>query len=237
MRSAAVTMAAGACVMLAGCSTLATEAPAVRIVEAVQPTPDRALGQGLPTADELAVVLRASGFLGQLVEGGPDMLLEGVGEAGATPMDCVSTGYRLQKVVYQAMPVRSVASRSWAGGDATGPSATGFFGVVQFGSPDAARGFFAASADKWHRCNGQTLTLTHPDAGAQAASRIADVAMADGIVSAVVLHNDGSVVQRALAMVADCVVDVEVSDLTGPGADGAADAVAVAHLMLRKIGA
>ncbi|ULE31927.1 sensor domain-containing protein [Mycobacterium sp. IDR2000157661] len=237
MRSAAVAMAAGACVLLAGCSTPAGEAPAVRIVEAVQQSPDRALGQALPSVEELTVVLSAVGFMGQLVEGGPDMLLQGVGPAEASPMDCVGIGYRLQKVVYQSSPVRSVASRSWAGGDADGPSATGFFGAVQFGAPDAARAFFAASADTWRRCNGQTLTLIGPDGGAQGSSRIADVTMADGIVSAVVLHDDGSAVQRALGIASDCVVDVEVSDVAGPSAHSAADAVAVAKLMVQKIGA
>lgn len=237
MRSAAVALAAGACVLLAGCSVPAAEAPSVRIVEAAQPSPDRELGQALPTADDLAVVLGAGGLLGQLVEGGPEMLLEGVRAGQATPMECVSTGYRLQKVVYQSSPVRSAASRSWAGGDASGPSVTGFFGVVQFSVPDGARTFFAASADEWHRCNGQTLTLTGPDAGAQESSRIADVTVADAIVSAVVLHDDGSTVQRALGIASDCIVDVEVSRVAGPGVSGAGDAVAVARLMLQKIGA
>lgn len=236
MRSTAVAIvAAGACAMLAGCST-PHGAPEVRIVEAVQRTPARALDQVLPTADELAGILGAGGFIGQLVEGGPDMLLEGVRAAEASPMDCVSAGYRLQKVVYEASPVRSVASRPWAGGDAGGPSVTGFFGVVQFGELDTARAFFAESADNWHRCNGQTLVLSQPDRGVQAASRIAEVAVDGRMVSAVVMHDDGSVVQRALGIGADCVVDVEVSDVSGPAATGASDAVAVADLMLQKIG-
>lgn len=237
MRSAAMVMAAmGACATLAGCSSPSAEAPVVRIAPAVQPTPDRALDGVLPTGDELATMLGTSGFMGQLVEGGPDMLLQGVREAEVTPVDCVSTGYRLQKVVYEAGPVRSVASQSWAGGDAAGPSATGFFGVVQFDDPAAAQAFFAASADKWHRCNGQTLVLTQPDRGAQGASRITDVGVDDRIVSAVVMHDAGSTIQRALGIASDCIVDVEISDLTGPSAPGASDAVAVANLMLQKIG-
>ncbi|MEO3761156.1 sensor domain-containing protein [Mycobacterium sp. B14F4] len=237
MRSAAMAMAAvGAAAMLAGCSAPSAPAPAVQVAEAVQPTPDRALTLAMPTADELASMLGASGFMGQLVEGGPDMLLQGVREAEATPVDCVSTRYQLQKVVYEASPVRSVASQSWAGGDADGPSATGFFGVVQFGDPAAAQAFFGASADKWHRCNGQTLVLTQPDRGTQGASRISDVGVEDRIVSAVVMHDAGSTIQRALGIASDCIVDVEISDVAGTSAPGASDAVAVANLMLQKMG-
>ena len=97
-----------------------------------KPSPVRALDHVLPTPEELAVVLGSTGMMGQLVEGGPDMLLAGVGESDATPADCVSPGYRLQKVVYQASPVQAVASRPWAGGSFDGPPTSGFFGVVQF---------------------------------------------------------------------------------------------------------
>jgi hypothetical protein len=232
-----MTMAAvAACAMLAGCSTNAAQPPSLHIAEAVKPSPHRALDRALPTSDELATMLGASGFMGQLVEGGADMLLQGVHETEAAPVDCVSAGYRLQKVVYQASPVRTVASQSWAGGDANGPSATGFFGVVQFADPDAARAFFAASADKWHRCNGQTLVLHQTDHGAQHSSRITDVELDNRIVSAVVMHDAGSTIQRALGVASDCIVDVEISDVAGPSATGAHGAVAVANLMLQKIG-
>jgi hypothetical protein len=54
------------------------------------------------------------------------------------------------------------------------------------------------------------------------------------VVSAVVLHDDGSMIQRALGVASDCVVDVEVTDVDrGGGARGAVD---VANLMLQKIG-
>lgn len=200
MRAAAMTVAAaGACVILAGCSTPTAEPPVVQIAEAVQPSPDRTLDRALPTAEEMSTMFGAAGFMGQLVEGGPDMLLQGVREAEATPVDCVSTGYQLQKVVYQSAPVRSVVSQSWAGGDANGPTATGFFGVVQFADGDTAEQFFAASADKWHRCNGQTLNLRQPEHGADGSSRITDVGVDSRIVSAVVMQDAGSTVQRALA--------------------------------------
>jgi hypothetical protein len=236
MRSPALTMAAlSACALLAGCSaTPAEDVPVVDIADAAAPSPSRALDRVLPTADELATMLGASGFMGQLVSGGADMLLQGVREAEAAPADCVSTGYRLEKVVYQESPVRSVATQSWAGGDATGPSSTGFFGVVQVATSDDAQAFFAASADKWHRCNGQTVVLSQPERRSPSSSRISDVTVDDRIVSAVVMHDDGSTVQRALGIASDCVVDVEISDAGAPG--GAHDAVAVANLMLQKVG-
>jgi hypothetical protein len=236
MRSPALTMAVlSACALLAGCSaTPAEDVPVVDIADAAAPSPARVLDQVLPTADELATMLGASGFMGQLVSGGADMLLQGVREAEAAPADCVSTGYRMEKVVYQESPVRSVATQSWAGGDATGPSSTGFFGVVQVATADDAQEFFAASADKWHRCNGQTVVLSQPERRSASSSRISDVTVDDRIVSAVVMHDDGSTVQRALGVASDCVVDVEISDVDASG--GAHDAVAVANLMLQKVG-
>jgi hypothetical protein len=234
MRSARSTIAVmSACVVLAGCAPAVDDAPAVHIVEAAKPSAARSLDQVLPTVDELATMLGTGGFMGQLVEGGSDMLLQGVGESDATPIECVSPSYRLEKVVYQASPVRSVASQSWAGGDASGPTASGFFGVVQFASADDAQKFFAASADKWHRCNGQTLVVHQPQRGADGLSRITDIAVDNRIVSAVVMHDAGSTLQRALGVASDCIVDVEITD----GGNGAAGAVKVANLMVQKIGA
>ncbi|MGV0717107.1 sensor domain-containing protein [Mycolicibacterium sp. XJ662] len=230
---AVVALSAG--VVLAGCSTQVTDPPTLRIAEVVKPSPVRALAQVLPTADELAAMLGTTGFSGQLVEGGPDLLLQSVGEGQATPADCVSTGYRLQKTVYDAAPVRAVASQSWAGGDVSGPSSSGFYGVVQFATADAAQEFFAAAAEDWHRCNGEALVLQRPGSHTSAVSRITGVAVDQSTVSAVVLHDAGSTVQRALGIAADCVVDVEISDLAGPDPMGAQDAVAIAAAMLDKI--
>ena len=198
----------------------------------------RSPDQVLPTSHELTTTLRVGmGFSGQLVMGGADVLLAGVGESEAAPIECVSAGYRLQKVVYQASPVRQVASQSWAGGDLNAPPLSGFFGVVKFATPDDAAAFFAGSADKWRRCNGQTLVLHQPEHGADGSSRITDVLVESKVISAVVLHDDGSTIQRALGVAADCVVDVEITDAAGNTGDAAADAVAVANLMLAKIGA
>jgi hypothetical protein len=237
MRSTRSTIAAlSACAVLAGCSSAAVDSvPVVRIKEAAKPSVSRPLNQVLPTGEELTTTLGVGpGFSGQLVVGGADMLLAGVGEAEATPIECVSAGYRLQKMVYAASPVRQVASQSWAGGDLSGPPVSGFFGAVKFATADDAQGFFAASAEKWRRCNGQTLVLHQPEHGADGVSRITDVVVEGTVVSAVVLHDDGSTIQRALGMASDCVVDVEITDAgRGGGARGAVD---VANLMLQKIG-
>jgi hypothetical protein len=237
MRSTALTVGAlSACVVLAACGVPAQDArPTVRIAEAVQPSPARALNRILPTQEELTGVLGSAGLMGQFVQGGPDVLLASVGKTDATPADCVSPTYRLQRVVYEAGPVQSVASQSWAGGSFDGPPVSGFFGVVQFSSAADAQAFFAASADKWHRCNGQTLVLNQPEHGAQGTSRITDVTVDGRTVSAMVLHDSGSMTQRALGVAADCVVDVEVTDVNGLG--GPIGASEVANLMLQKVGA
>jgi PknH-like protein len=242
MRSPASKVAVvGACVALAGCAAPVDGTPVVHIVEAAKPSPSRPLNQILPTADELTSALGAAGFMGQQVEGGPDMLLAGVGVSEATPVECVSATYRLQKVVYQSSPVRAVASESWAGGDANGPTTSGFFGAVKFATPDDAQAFFAASAEKWQRCNGQTLVIHQPQHGADGASRITDVEIDAHVVSAVVMQESGGAasppLQRALGLASDCIVDVEVTDTGGTAdAGGAHDAVGVANLMLNKVG-
>jgi hypothetical protein len=239
MRSTRSTIAAlSACAVLAGCSSTPVDgAPVVHIAEAAKPSPTRALEQVLPTVDELATTFGTAGFMGQLVKGGPDMLLQGVRESEATPIDCVGVGYRLEKIVYQASPVQSVASQSWIGGDQNGPSYAGFFGAVQFDNATDAQAFFAASADKWHRCNGQTLVLHQPERGADGSSRITDVVVDRKVVSAVVLHDDGTTIQRALAVASDCIVDVEVTNPPANSGSGAAGAVGIANLMLQKVAA
>ena len=88
-----------------------------------------------------------------------------------------------------------------------------FSARCKFATADDAQAFFAASADKWHRCNGQTLVLHQPEHGADGLSRITDVVVDSRIVSAVVLRDDGSTIQRALGVASDCVVDVEVTNV------------------------
>src|SRR3954470_15664440 len=119
MRSSRSAIAAmSACAVLAGCSSDVGGAPVVHLAEAASPSVTRSSDQALPTGDELtATVGVGPGFTGQRVMGGADMLLQSVGASEATPIECVSAGYRLQRVVYQASPVREVASESWAGGD------------------------------------------------------------------------------------------------------------------------
>jgi hypothetical protein len=230
---------AGACAVVAACSTPVDGAPVVHIVEAAKPSVTRPPDQVLPTDNDLTTALGLGpGFMGQLVQGGPDMLLQGLGGSEAAPIECVSATSQLQKVVYQASPVRAVASRSWAGGDLNGPPVTGFFGAVKLASADDAQVFFAATAEKWRRCNGQTLVLHQPEHGADALSRITDVMIDPRIMSAIVIQEasgSGSApIQRALGVASDCVVDVEITDNSGAGS--ARDAVAVANVMLGKVG-
>jgi hypothetical protein len=234
MRSPALTMAAVSACMLAGACAAPTDGrPVLHIAAAAQPV-TRPVDQALPTIDELTATFGGAGFMGQLVKGGADMLLRGVGDTEATPVECVSAGYRLERVVYGSSPVQAVASRTWTGGSFDGPPASGFFGVVKFASPDDAQAFFASSADKWRRCNGQTLVLHQPEHGAQGSSKITDVTVGNSTVSAVVMHDAGSAIQRALGVAADCIVDVEITDANH--VSDAQGAVSVANLMLQKVG-
>jgi hypothetical protein len=233
-------MLAGACLLAAGC-TATVDGVAVDQSPAGAPAPARALDQVLPTSEELsdALGIGPTGLMGQLVEGGADTLLRGVDRAHATPVECVSTTYRLQQAVYGASAVRSVASRSWAAGSVDGPALSGFFGVVQLGSADEAQSFFAAAADDWGRCDGDTVVLQRGGPGASEQSRITDVALEDRVVSAVVVHEaghgGGTPIQRALGVAGDSIVDVEITDIAGARSGGAAGAVDVAQIMLDKL--
>lgn len=236
---------AGACLLLAGCASpvggRAVDGPAG---STPPPAPSlaaaRALDEVLPTTQELsgALGIAPTGLMGQLVQGGADMLLRGVDRAEAVPAECVSATYRLQQTTYAGSPVRSVATRSWAGGGVDGPSLTGYFGVVQLASPDDAQAFFASAAEKWRQCDGRTVVLQQAGRGAGEQSRISDVVVEPRMVSAVVVHEagDGGVtLQRALGVAADCIVDIEITDVADALAGGAHDAVDVADVMLGKL--
>src|SRR5258708_993662 len=130
------------CMVAGGCTSAVDGRP---VAESSAPALTRPLDQVLPTTDELSAALNIgpNGYLGQLVEGGADRLRQGVASAEATPAECVSATYRLQKAVYDASSVRSVATRSWAGGGLDRPAFTGYFGVVKLADAGDARAFFA----------------------------------------------------------------------------------------------
>jgi PknH-like protein len=236
MRTPAIALL-GVCLVAGACSTN-VEGNAVKDTS---PSVSRPLDQVLPTTGELSTALSIgpTGFMGQLVKGGPDMLLQEVDSAQASPPECVSATYRLQKAVYDTSAVTAVATRSWAGGDAEKPAFSGYFGVVELDGADDAKAFFASTADKWRRCDGDTMTLRQHAIGAPALTQISDVSVDDGIVSAVLTHDPGAsdsqTVERALGVGANCIVDVEITDLNGQ-ATSAGGAVAVAKVMLGKLG-
>lgn len=233
---------AGTVLMVAGCTGApADDRPVVHIVEAAQPSPAVPLGPFLPTAVELSAVLGTgpNAMLGRPVEGGADALLSSVAEAQAAPAECVSAAYRLQEVVYDASPVQSVASNTWAGGGFDGPPVSAFFGVVQMAGRGAAQEFFASVTDQWRRCNGQTVALHLPGQGADELSRVTDVSFGEHLVSANVLHASGGTGSptglRAIGRTGNFIVEVELTD-PRPAGDSQG-AVAVADLILDKIAA
>lgn len=236
-KSAAVAVVAAACLAAAGCAGApADDRPVIRIAEAAQPSPALPLGTFLPSAHELATELGtgAAGLLGEPVHGDAGVLLRSVGETDAAPADCVSAAYRLQDVVYDDSPVRSVATNTWAGGGFDGPPVMGYFGIVQMSSATAAGEFFATLTAAWSRCNGQTLAR-RPDE----LSRITDVAFDQRVVSASILHASRGAAapdgRRAVGLAGDCIVEVELTD-PRPNGDPHG-AVGVAEVILDKIAA
>lgn len=231
---------AAAGLLAAGCTT-SVHGAALPPAPTSAPAAARALDWALPTDQELSAALgiAPTGFMGQLVEGGADTLLQGVDRSQATPGECVSPTYRLEHTVYAGSPVRSVASQSWAGGGVDGPSLTGFFGVVQLATADDAEAFFATAANTWRHCDGRTLVLNQAQSGAHEQSTISDVIVDRQVVSAVVMHDTGSpgglTIQRALGVAADCIVDVELTDVADAGTGGARGAIDVVDLMRKKL--
>ncbi|WP_422746249.1 sensor domain-containing protein [Mycobacterium sp. WMMD1722] len=235
-----------ACLLLAGCASQVDgravgTAPGTGVAPPPSPVPHvaRALDQVLPTTQELsgALGIAPTGLMGQLVQGGADMLLRGVEQTQAVPAECVSATYRLQQMTYADSPVHAVATRSWAGGGLDGPSVTGYFGVVQFASAADAQAFFASAAEKWRQCDGRTMVLQQAGGGGEQ-SRISDVVVDPRLVSAVVVHDAGDAgvtLQRALGVADDCIVDIEITDVADALAGGAHDAVDVADVMLGKV--
>jgi hypothetical protein len=64
-------------------------------------------------------------------------------------------------------------------------------------------------------------------------SRITDVVIEPTMVSAAVMNDKGQLIQRALGMASDCIVDVDIADAAGSSGNPAVD---VANLMLQKVG-
>lgn len=239
-RLAASIAAAG--LVLAGCAGApGDERPVVRIVEAAQPSPAVPLGPFLPTATELSAVLGTgpNSMMGRPVAGDAGVLLTSVADGQAAPAECVSAPYRLQEIVYDASPVQSVASNTWAGGGFDGPPVSGFFGVVQMASPVAAQEFFASVTDQWRRCNGQTVTLNAQANGADELSRVTDVTFGEHVIAAHVLHASGGTGSptglRAVGLAGDCIVEVELTDPRPVG--NVQGAVAVVDVIRDKIAA
>ena len=168
--------ALSACAVLAGCGAPAADAPVVRIAEAAKPSPVRALDHVLPTARGVGRRPRVRRHDGPTRQGwsrhaagGRRRIRGHAGRLRQPHLPVAEDRVRGQPGAGRGEPaVGQAATR-------TARRTSGFFGVVQFATPDDAQAFFAASADKWHRCNGQTLVLHQPEHGADGSSRITDV--------------------------------------------------------------
>ena len=119
--------------------------------------------------------------------GRPDMLLASVSEADATPADCVSPAYRLQRVVYEEIRCnRWRASRGQAD-TSTGPPASGFCGVGAVRPPRRRADDLRRVGRQWQQCSGKAVVkhlrgVNNTDVDAA----VSDVTVAAPVVSATV---------------------------------------------------
>ncbi len=235
---------------LAGCSAALIAGCTATAAGTVVPARDSAgiVGVGrsiphvLPTNGELSAVLKSpvedDGFPPSV--GGPDVLSSWVPD-GSDPA-CVGAVYPYSGKPYEGAPVRAVATRDWSG------IHTRFWvkaGAVALASYRDAKTLFDRFVIQWRQCQGRAVILYHkpeeigiPDYR----NDITDVQVSDDMLTAVVLLSSSdrgselSPDQRAVGLVYNCIIDVEVTDFhwrqTDPG--GATQARDVVKLMRRK---
>jgi hypothetical protein len=215
-----LTTAALCCVALsAGC--------AITVAGTARPARDsagiigigRSIPQVLPTDAELHAALRSkvqdSGFPPSV--GGFD-ILSGWKPAGNDNAECLGVTDPFVRAPYEGSAVRAVADRHWSG---VKPRFWVNAGVVALASPRDAKALFTRFTGQWQRCRGRTVVVRHKsnDVGVpDYRNDITDVRVSDGMLTAVVTlsssNNDSKPFpsERAIGIVYNCIIDVEVTD-------------------------
>ncbi|OBA58152.1 hypothetical protein A5647_21830 [Mycobacterium sp. 1100029.7] len=177
------------------------------------------------------------------VFGGADLLDDAY--PSASPPECTGVVYMTQKSVYRSATVANVATELWQQ-EGNAPTSTDVAeSVVAVPTMTDATALFAGFSDQWKQCDGKTLTTQSSNFVDNA---IADVGVADSVVSAHVLKGFGaqSILHavpevRALGVRGNCLVEIEVAYVgSGESSDqppAKTDAVAVAHAVMDRISA
>jgi PknH-like extracellular domain len=180
----------------------------------------------LPTDAELsAAVGDTVTSTGSPTTGGPDVLQA----IAATPSDCVGVTAPLTQTAFATAPVREVAFRV---------TSRGLVGALTLGSPWQAQSLFKGFAVRWKQCLGKIALYR----GGGPVYAITTVDATDTMLSAAVIGSGRvsqpglALDQRALAVISNCIVDVQIAHpwRRAGSPPSANQAVEVAHLILSK---
>lgn len=163
----------------------------------------------------------------------------------AAPADCVGAAVGGQKTVYEAAGVQEIAHEFWdSSADADSPLTGVSEAVIALGSAADADALFEKFSQQWDHCDGVTVARQGGDNN-EASGEVTEVSTGGAVLTATVRTSvNGAVglrVSRAVAVLVNCVVDIDVfwfvgeedhADAPPPGDTTAAD---LARAMLDKI--
>ncbi len=225
----AVVVATGVAVIFATESPGPTKTPAsTRTPEPVAPSQAAAPGQVVP--NQAAPGPARTGGLYSVLLGAPqvgtimgtpameiaDQTQQTRPDLNLSDLDCLGAFDALQNTVYAGSGLTGVRGQEL---DTSDTAYRIYEGAVSFPTPDAARAFVAAQADKWRSCNGLAVTLT-VSAGEIGHWTFGNLTGAAPKIELLRTRNDGrSTCQRVLSAVSDIVLDVRACapDIEGQG--------------------
>ncbi|GFG70083.1 hypothetical protein AWC24_09750 [Mycolicibacter senuensis] len=250
MAGAASRTAAGAAALVllaSGCTTVVSGT--VRPAPGLAPTPVT----GIAVRQVLLDDAELSKLVGQPFRSDPSLPprfggVDSLPDAWDTarPEECVGAAVGGQKAVYESAGVQDVAHEFWDSAPTSGDSPLTGVGeaVIALATPAEADALFEKFTERWGGCDGVTVIRGDEDSG-EASGEIIDVSIGETVLTATVRTTvDGEVglrVSRAVAVLVNCIIDVDVfwfvgeddhADAPPPGDTTAAD---LARAMLDKV--
>lgn len=184
----------------------------------------RSIPQILPTTTQLDSALRSpvadDGFPPRV--GDSSVLESGRAVSDEDGGDCVGVTDPYLKAPYRNAPVRAAAIHVWDGVESDHWVDAG---VIALASPRDAKALFARFAGQWQKCQGRSVTLRSAKSKApEYRDDISDVHNRDGLLTAVVTlssfyDNVAFPSERALGVVYNCIIDLNVTDFDFHGGD------------------
>jgi hypothetical protein len=213
-----------AAVITAGCAVAGTAQPAdfpAGIVGAGR-SPDV-----LPTETELSSVVDTAiasrgrfpppaATLAEL----PDVLLY----SRVSPVECLGVTVPFDSTTFRNTHARAVDYHSWDNRDAAVQRPVSFYlmsaGAFALAAPSNAWALFHKFADQWRQCRGKSTRFYNTPSPDDTLFNIVEVKATDAMITAAVIVSDAvnhapvSLDERALAVRSNCIVDMEVRQMS-----------------------